>query len=186
MYLNISNLLTISRIFFTPFIVKNILSGNWHVSITLFLFAAFTDILDGFLARILNQESYIGTLLDPLADKILLISCYISLLFIENNLFLIPSWFTVIIIFKELILISGSLILNCVYRINFKIKPSVLGKLNTFFQILFVIFILSSIILKIDSDILNNIFYIFLYFITVLNLLTLMHYSFQAFKEFTV
>ena len=104
--MNLPNTLTISRIFVVPFLVVVLLtpfSENWlgvprHIlGVALFLAAAFTDYLDGKLARSRDQVSRLGKLLDPIADKLLISAALISL--VENRL--VPAWAVVIIIGRE-------------------------------------------------------------------------------------
>lgn len=169
-------LITLSRIALAPVIGFFIANSNWLYAAILFLLASFTDIADGFLARILNQTSVLGTIIDPIADKILLTYCYISLLFSGAKLNLLPLWFIYIIIFKEVLLILGGLILLTLKNESLRIKPTILGKLNTFFQIIFIILIFGL-------NYFNVIFCIniFLYFITVANVITLIQYFFLNF-----
>lgn len=104
--MNLPNSLTILRIFIVPFLVVVLLTPiteHWfgvprHIAgVTLFLAAAFTDFLDGYLARSRNQVSKFGKLFDPIADKLLISSALISL--VENQL--APAWAAVIIIGRE-------------------------------------------------------------------------------------
>lgn len=175
--LNIAITFTFARIILTPIIIINIMQSNWGYSFILFLTASLTDIIDGFLARVLNQETQLGELLDPLADKILIISCYISLLFSSSKLNLLPLWFIYIIIIKELLLILGTLIIIAFKKNNIKINSTLLGKLNTLFQVAFIVLML---ILNYLNKILNkDIFLYFLYFISILNIITALQYAFK-------
>src|SRR5919106_1381724 len=105
--MNLPNLLTIVRIFIAPLLVVVLLtrfSEDWvglpqHIAgVSLFLLAASTDVLDGWIARRRGQVSRLGILLDPIADKLLISSAFISL--VENRL--APAWAVVIIIGREL------------------------------------------------------------------------------------
>lgn len=178
MLINIAICFTIVRFLLSPIVAINILKSNWFFSIITFLIASFTDIADGYFARILNQETKIGSILDPLADKFFLISCYISLLFSTFKFNLLPLWFIYTILFKEALLILGALIILNLEKNFLKVKPSILGKLNTFFQIIFILFIFFlnyfNKVVCID---------IFLYFITLVNLVTLVHYYFKNFYK---
>ena len=104
--MNLPNLLTLIRIFIVPLLVVVLLtrfSEDWiglpqHIAgVSLFLFAAITDVLDGWIARRRKQVSRIGALLDPIADKLLVSAAFISL--VENRL--APAWAVVIIIGRE-------------------------------------------------------------------------------------
>ena len=139
-WLTISNLLTISRIFLTPVIVYGIFSQKWRMVFLLFLFVAISDLLDGYLARLLNQNTYLGKILDPVADKFLIISSFSSLAFLHSPSFFIPAWFVALVIFREFIIIFGSSLL-LLFKTNFEVKPNIWGKLTTFFQLIFIMWI---------------------------------------------
>ncbi len=106
---------------------------QWYAACLLFTYAAVTDVLDGALARWLKEETVLGTYLDPLADKLLLISCYSTFAYSG----FLPSWFVLFVIGKELLLMVGALFLALVQPVV-NIRPSTLGKATTFMQICFV------------------------------------------------
>ncbi len=133
----IPNILSIFRIILTVPIVFLLLNHEYFITLWLFLLAGITDALDGYIAKKFNFQTWIGSILDPLADKILLISSFISLFLLE----LIPLWFLAIILFRDIILIAGMVgyyynnaIINKKY-----IVPSNISKLNTVLQILVVL-----------------------------------------------
>ena len=128
---------TLSRIFLAPVIVGTMIAGYWTVSFILFVCAALTDVLDGALARALQQQTMLGACLDPVADKILLLSCFATLAFVKTPLFTIPRWFVGTVLIKELILIGGTIILY-VCKGQLYIAPTRLGKVATFLQICFI------------------------------------------------
>ncbi len=99
---NLPNILTIGRILLVPILVVVLLTkfeGKEMVGLALFLFAALTDFLDGFLARRLNLVSRLGQLLDPAADKILIAAAFISLVELDPRV--TPSWMVVAILARE-------------------------------------------------------------------------------------
>lgn len=93
-----------------------------------YLAAGITDLLDGLAARAFNEESSLGTYLDPLADKFLVLSC---LFFLQPILKTIPFWFSMLLLIRELLLIFGSIILYNLYGKTAAISPSILSKINT-------------------------------------------------------
>lgn len=98
--MNLPNALTLSRIFLTPLLVVILLTrieGKEIYGLLIFLIAALTDVLDGYFARKRNQVTTIGKLLDPIADKLLVTSAFISLV----ELKLAPAWMVVIIVGRE-------------------------------------------------------------------------------------
>lgn len=138
--LTISTILTIVRIFLVPVIVYAMIMHMWGVAFWLFVVAAITDLLDGWLARLLNQQTLFGAVLDPIADKLLLLSCYITLAFISTPLFTIPRWFVLFVLTKELLQLVGVLI---IYRFRSVVvaTPTFLGKATTFVQVLFIVWL---------------------------------------------
>jgi cardiolipin synthase (CMP-forming) len=136
----ISNLLTLSRIFLSPFIFWGIMKGSWYIVFILLLIAALTDVLDGHLARALSQGTTFGACLDPVADKLLLISSFAALSFVDSPSFFVPPWFFFLILSREIIILGGSLIL-LLLGIKIKVAPSLAGKLTTFFQLSFIVWI---------------------------------------------
>jgi cardiolipin synthase len=136
-WLTISNILTIARISLTPFIVLYIYKQEWASAFILIAISGITDLFDGQLARALKQETFLGKLLDPIADKLLLISIFASLAFIDSPSFLIPRWFVYFILFKEIIILLGAFFLIN-KKAKFKIEPTIWGKTNTVLQLLFI------------------------------------------------
>ena len=130
------------RLFLVPCIVVTMVEQQWGISFYLFLVAACTDLIDGALARWWNVKTFLGACLDALADKLLLLSCFTTLAFINSPLFSIPRWFVSLVLMKELVMIVGSCL---VYRLKgfLEIRPTVLGKMTTFVQICFIIWLFS-------------------------------------------
>lgn len=132
-----STLLTIVRIFLVPVMVYAMLRDAWGLAFGLFVVAAITDILDGFLARLLKQETFLGACLDPLADKFLTLAVFSTLTFTQAPLFRIPVWFLVLVLCKELTQIVGALIIYAIKR-RIYVAPSALGKMAMIVQTLFI------------------------------------------------
>lgn len=120
---NIPNLLTLARILLLPFFAATLIYGEYKYSLLIFIAASITDILDGLVARIKKQITYFGTILDPVADKFFIITSFILM----SNYGLMPKWLTIIVISKEIIVVTGCII---VYFVTNKlvIEPSFLGK----------------------------------------------------------
>jgi len=146
--LSIPNYLTLFRILLTPVFFITLVSytpekeGLRLVALGIFVIAALTDALDGILARYLKQRTALGQMLDPLADKILLLSAYIGLLFVATLPFRPPLWITITIIFRDLILLVGFLTLNFAAIVKIEVQPNIWGKLTTVSQMLLLCFIL--------------------------------------------
>jgi cardiolipin synthase len=127
---NIPNFLTVLRIVLVPIIVILLIQGQFTKALVCFIIAGVTDGLDGMLARVLNQMTVVGAYLDPLADKVLVISMYATLAVIG----VIPGWLAVIVISRDFIILGGILVLTLM-SVNMEIKPSLVSKINTMLQL---------------------------------------------------
>ena len=110
--MNLANKITISRIILTPIFITAIVYSRMDIALVLFTLAIISDGLDGFIARTLNQKTALGTILDPIADKILLVSAFICLSLVNNvpaNLKL-PPYVPIIVISRDAIIVLGSVI----------------------------------------------------------------------------
>jgi cardiolipin synthase (CMP-forming) len=124
------NLLTLLRLFIIPFLVIEILDANYRVAFALFLLAGISDALDGLLARWLSQRTTLGLYLDPIADKLLLSTLFLTF----THAGLMPRYVTVLVFSRDLgILLIATLLFATGTLRDF--YPSLLGKLNTLFQI---------------------------------------------------
>lgn len=127
---NAPNLLTLMRICLAPFLVAAILEGQYRLGFILFVAAGLTDALDGTLARVLKQSSMLGHYLDPVADKLLLSTLFLVLLYKG----LMPVTVTVLVFGRDVgILLVAALLYAAVGRREF--HPSIFGKANTLAQI---------------------------------------------------
>ena len=136
---NIPNCLTIVRILVTPGFVAAFVGENFCLAWFLFALAGITDALDGFLARVLKQRTTLGAMLDPLADKVLLVTSFVCL-GIKGWL---PAWVVILVVSRDLIILGGLAVLHFWgVNISRKIKPSLASKVTTMFQILLVFFVL--------------------------------------------
>ena len=132
----VSNGLTIFRILAAPGLVLLFYYSAWLYAWILFVIAASTDLLDGYLARALNQQSKLGTLLDPLADKCLLVAMFGSLTFIRSPLLSIPRWFFIAVLIREICMILGSTVALIFFK-NVVVTPTWSGKVTTALQMMF-------------------------------------------------
>lgn len=124
------NLLTIIRLCLAPFLVACILENRFGIAFTLFIVAGITDGLDGLLARVLKQRTTLGQYLDPIADKLLLSTLFLVLMYKS----LIPTTVTILVFGRDLgILIVATIMYAVVGRRDF--GPSIFGKANTLAQI---------------------------------------------------
>lgn len=139
--LTLSTWLTLSRIALTPVIVGALLSHRWGIAATLFVIASITDMLDGTIARWRNEHTELGACLDPIADKVLLLSCFSTLAVIKSSSLGIPGWFAALVIAKEALILLGSGLLFCI-NTRFQARPTLLGKTSTVLQTFFLVWLL--------------------------------------------
>jgi cardiolipin synthase len=137
--MNIPNLLTLLRIILVPIVVIFLIQGSFTKAMITFVAAALTDALDGFLARTLGQQTVLGAYLDPIADKALLASSFVTL----SVLRVIPGWLTVIVISRDIIILLGILVLTMM-SIEVKIRPTAVSKITTAMQLATVLMVLSD------------------------------------------
>lgn len=135
----VPNILTIVRILLTPVFVMAYNSENFNLAWILFLIAGLTDGLDGFLARIWNQRTQLGAMLDPLADKALLVTSFVCLA-IKGWL---PNWLAILVVSRDAIIIGGLAVLTFWgVDVRSRIKPIWISKFTTAAQIVLVLFIM--------------------------------------------
>ena len=134
------NILTIFRMALTPVFVTLIFYQRFTVALVVFVIAGITDGLDGLLARRFNQRSNLGTILDPIADKLMLVAAFIVLSLrsvyahpIPSHL-PIPFWVTVTVISRDVFIVVGAAAINITTGFR-GFRPSWLGKVSTTVQI---------------------------------------------------
>ena len=146
MSLTFANKITICRILAVPFFILALLyytpyrASLRYVALGIFLFAVISDVVDGYIARVRHQKTPAGKILDPLADKILLISAFICLFVIRKYLpvFYFPLWLVITVISRDIILIIGAMLIY-IFHGKLPIESTKWGKTSTFFQVLTVI-----------------------------------------------
>ncbi len=136
--MNVPNFLTLLRIILVPAIVIFLMQGAFCKALFLFIISGITDAMDGFLSRLLNQQTVLGAYLDPIADKALLASCFLAL----SILGIIPGWVTVIVISRDFIILLGISILFMM-SVSFEIRPAFVGKLTTTIQLATILVVLA-------------------------------------------
>ena len=135
--LNIPNSLTVLRIFLVPVFVGFLIYEQYDHALITLLIAALTDGLDGTIARIANQRTRIGAYLDPLADKLLLVSAFLTL----SVLHLVPVWAVILVVSRDAMLLAGTLIARMTDS-PVDLSPTILGKGTTLAQLIYIIMVM--------------------------------------------
>lgn len=134
---DIPNLITIGRMLLVPPTAWALVQHQYSLALGLFFVAGVSDGLDGFLAKQFNWASRLGAILDPLADKALLVACYAALSWTG----LLPGWLFVLVVLRDLVIVVGAIAYH--YRVAYlEAKPTLVSKLNTVMQILLVLLVI--------------------------------------------
>ena len=136
----VPNLLTLARIGLVPLLLVLLQDKQYLLSLIVFITAGITDGLDGFIAKRFNARTQLGAILDPLADKALLVSSYVMLSIMQ----LIPFWLVVAVVFRDIIIVCGYLIMVLFFG-SVKMQPLRISKINTVLQISFIIIVLAAL-----------------------------------------
>ena len=135
--MNIPNSLTILRILLIPCYIGLLVYGRFGQALIVLLVAGLTDALDGLIARVTNQHTRLGAVLDPLADKLLLTSGFITLSMIH----LVPLWVTILVVSRDVILLLGTAVAHFTES-RVDLTPTFLGKGTTFLQLAYVVMVI--------------------------------------------
>jgi cardiolipin synthase len=145
--MNWANRLTILRIILVPFFIASILYGRLGLALGIFILASITDGLDGYIARVRKEKTRLGAIMDPIADKLLIVSAYISLSIVTAlpTYLKMPAYVPIIVISRDALILLGALI---IYLNNGKldIKPTALGKITTTLQMITIVSVLLQFI----------------------------------------
>ncbi len=129
--LNLPNFLTLVRILAIPFFLVLLSSHLYLQALIVFIVGGVTDFLDGAVARFTHQETALGSYLDPVADKLLVTSSFIMLGLVGG----IPPWLVVLVVSRDIIILLGYGLVRFLVEEKIEIRPSLLGKVNTLFQL---------------------------------------------------
>jgi cardiolipin synthase (CMP-forming) len=175
--MNIPNSLTILRILLIPCYIGLLVYGRFDEALIVLLVAGLTDALDGAIARMKNQYTRLGAVLDPLADKMLLISGFVTLSLIH----LVPSWVTILVVSRDVILMLGTAVAHFTdSRVD--ITPTFLGKGTTFLQLSYVVMVIFLTSRRIDLSVMLPL----LFGMVAFTLLSGLHYLYRGFRHTSV
>jgi len=145
---SIPNLITLGRILLVPVVVWAITAGEMRIAFALFLAAGISDAVDGFLAKRFGMTTELGAYLDPLADKALLTSVYVTLGY-EGHM---ASWLVILVVFRDVLIIGGAILYQTITG-ALKMRPLLVSKINTAAQIALAAVVLAQSGLGVDYGI---------------------------------
>jgi len=146
--LSIPNLITLARILLVPVVVWAITAGEMRVAFVLFLVAGLSDLVDGFLAKRFGMATELGAYLDPLADKAMIVSIYVTL----GIAGAIPRWLVILVVSRDIMIVSA-IILSWLIDKPVRLKPLTVSKLNTVAQIVLALVVLAALGFGFDAGI---------------------------------
>ena len=138
--MNFANIITVIRLLITPIIIWLIFSNYFTLGLLFFVLSGLSDALDGFVAKKFNQKTILGSYLDPVADKTLIVSSILVLGYVGA----IPSWLIILIVSRDLAIL-GAVIISWTVESSLKIEPIISSKINTFLQIFYIGLILLNL-----------------------------------------
>jgi cardiolipin synthase len=131
--MSLANLVTLARLFAVPIVVWLILSENFAATFWVFIAASVSDAIDGWIAKRFNQRSELGALLDPIADKTLIVTLFVTL-GIAGRL---PNWLVIMVVFRDFLIIGGFLLAVALAQ-TISWRPLLVSKLNTTLQLILI------------------------------------------------
>ena len=150
--MNLPNLISIARLFAVPLAIWLILRGRLDLAFFLFCLAGASDAIDGYLARVMNAETRLGRYLDPLADKVLLVSIFVMLGYAGK----IDLWLVILVVSRD-VMIVGGLALAYFLSHPMAVRPSLASKINTAMQLVFAATVLARGGFSIDRWLPNDV-----------------------------
>jgi len=137
---SIPNIITLGRILLVPIVVWAIASSQMEIAFTAFVIAGVSDAIDGFLAKRFNMASELGAMLDPLADKALLVSIYMAL----GIWGAVPRWLVILVVSRDIMIVSA-VIVSWLFDKPIPMKPLMVSKINTVAQVALAALVLASL-----------------------------------------
>lgn len=164
--MSIPNIITLLRMVMVPIVVWLIITGEPVLAFWLFMFAGLTDAIDGFIAKQFNQSTMLGAYLDPLADKLLLISIYVTLGITGS----FPAWLVILVVSRDILIVLAFFI-TWVLSVPMKVRPLRISKANTAAQIVLAGVELARLGLGVEASALRMVLIIAVAGLTALSLL---------------
>lgn len=136
---DLPNIISVLRLLIVIPVIYTLLRGNYGVALVLFAIAGVSDALDGYVAKRYGWTSRVGSILDPVADKTLLVSTYITLGVLGH----LPVWLVLAVILRDLVIFTGALAYHFLIG-KYELRPSLMSKVNTFAQIVLALVVVMS------------------------------------------
>lgn len=140
-------MITIGRILLVPLTIWLIITAQFPAAFLAFIVAGISDAVDGFIAKHFHQTTELGAYLDPLADKLLLVSIYVSLGFLLE----LPPWLVILVVSRD-VLIIGAVLLSWLVHRPVKVQPLLVSKINTTAQIVLAGLVLAALAFGIELE----------------------------------
>lgn len=137
--MNIPNIITIGRLLLVPAVIYTLLHGDMMTALILFTVAGISDAADGTIARVFDLRTELGAWLDPLADKLLMVSVFVMLAWLE----VIPDWLVFLAVTRDALIIGAVVISNLTGH-PMEVSPIFISKANTASQIVLVVLVLAN------------------------------------------
>jgi cardiolipin synthase len=169
--LNLPNLLTLLRLFLIPVFLGFVGRHEYTEALYVFVAAALTDSLDGTVARWFHAKTELGAFLDPLADKLMLLSAFVALTF-EHEM---EIWVLGVVIIRDVVIVVGYFMISFVTGERIPVRPSYLGKASTFFQLACIV----GALVQLES-IYQQQWYALLYTMVAFTAVSGMHYVYRG------
>ena len=128
--MNIANVISIGRLLATPLVVWLIINREFQLAFWVFILAGVSDAVDGFIAKRFDMETEFGKYLDPIADKVLLVSVFVAL-GLDG---ILPAWLVIMVVFRDVIIIGGAILYHTVTQ-SLSVTPLKISKVNTAVQV---------------------------------------------------
>ncbi len=158
------NLLSLARLAMVPWLVILLNQQQFGWSLAVFVVAGISDALDGIIAKRFDAQTALGAILDPLADKVLLVSSYI-MLSVGGYL---PFWLMVVVVFRDAVIVGGYVLMMLFFG-SVKMRPLIISKANTCSQITYVVILLATLSWSLDMDMLLTVTSLIVLFTSVVS-----------------
>ncbi len=128
--MNLPNYITLLRIVLIPFFMDLMIYGYYQGALAVFAAACVTDALDGMIARMTGTKTELGAFLDPIADKLLIVSAFVTLVLLG----MLPVWLVIVVVSRDILLVLGSIVIYITGK-KFHSRPTFIGKTTTVLQL---------------------------------------------------